>query len=754
MASYLESQLDFIYFFYGLAFILLGTLSLVIARGVPGPFSDVRLIGLFGCLHGATEWMDMAALTAGNSDAFAILRAAVLTLSYVLLTEFARRGAAKLGVWVPGPWIYLPLLSLLCGVGYVGGLDTAKALARYGFGATGAFGTGLVLFALRGSVSEAARPLIVAMAVTFGAYAIAAGFVVEASPFWPANRLNQTWFVEATGIPIQLVRGLIAVLLATLIWGAWGQRLMRTFDSPRYTAYLHRQFFSVLTTMAAVLVFGWLLTNFLGGIYRDEVEQEAAADADLLVSGIVGAVGATNAMVKVLAGSPAIALALTKRDDATRAAASSVLDFHVEAAGASRGLIVDPSGHVVDRSDRREPALLRAPDQQAAEWFEKSIRGGESRKLELDPVSGQRSYVTSQPVRDGAGSIVGVAALEVPLDRLGSRSRGFDRAFFLIDARDVVALTNRPSELFRTLWPRPELAPVALTQRLGAPDSPPMLRRQIIGGDWTSFAGRRAYVIRRDVGDTRWSLVLVQPVTGIAASRLLGIIITLQMAITALFYFFGRERGIRDRIQRLHRVELQERAFTLARQAATDPLTGLHNRLGFNERLEEELECARRTGRPLALIMYDVDHFKEVNDRFGHPTGDQVLIRLSMRAAASVRQTDLLARWGGEEFAILLIDTDLFAAAEVAEKLRQFFAGTAFGEVGPVTASFGVAEYRLGDSAETLLARADNALYRAKYNGRNRVELDAPVIENVALSPASERGDLQRRADRKSPTGT
>ncbi|MGP9810190.1 diguanylate cyclase [Rhodopseudomonas sp. NSM] len=751
MASYLESQLDFIYFFYGLAFILLGALGLAIAQGLPGRFRNVRLIGLFGCLHGATEWMDMAALTAGNSDEFAVFRAAAMTLSFVLLSEFARRGLVKLGVWMPGPWIYVPLLLLLCGVGYVGGLDTAEALARYGFGATGAFGAGVVLFARRGRASRAARPMVVALAATFCLYAVAAGIVVEASPFWPANTINQTWFVEATGVPIQLVRGLIAVLLVALMWGAWGKRLKRTFDSPRYSAYLRRQFFSVLMTMAAVLVFGWLLTNFLGGIYRNDVEKEATADADLLVSGIVGAVGTTDAMIRLLAGSPAIALALTKKDAANRAEASSILDLHVEAAGASRGLIVDTAGHVVDRSDRNT-AQIGGPNRQAAEWFEGSISGGGSRELELDPVSGQRSYVTSQPVRDGAGSIVGVAALEVPLDRLGSRVRGFDRAFFLIDARDVVVLTNRPSELFRTLWPRPELAPVALKQRLGAPDSPPMLRRQIIGGDWTSFAGWRAYVIRREVGDTRWSLVLVQPVTGIAASRLLGIIITLQMAITALFYFFGRERGVRDRIQQLHRVELQERAFTLARQAATDPLTGLHNRLGFNERLEEELEGAVRTGRPVALIIYDVDHFKEVNDRFGHPTGDQVLIRLSMKAAASVRQTDLLARWGGEEFAILLIDTNLLAAAEVAEKLRQLFASTSFGEVGRVTASFGVAESRVGDSAESLMARADIALYRAKYNGRNRVELDAPVMEDVGLSPAADRDDLQPRSDHKNPT--
>lgn len=264
-----------------------------------------------------------------------------------------------------------------------------------------------------------------------------------------------------------------------------------------------------------------------------------------------------------------------------------------------------------------------------------------------------------------------------------------------------------------------------------------MLAREIFGGDWVEFGGRRSYVLRQPIDGTQMSLILAIPVKGIFASRLLGIIITLQVAIAALFYFFGMDRGVRDRFERQLREELLIQTEDLARQAATDSLTGLANRMKFDARLNEELSRSLRNARPFSLIIFDIDHFKEVNDIYGHPVGDQVLVRLSRTVDASIRQADLLARWGGEEFAILLPDTDAAAAYETAKKLRLLVAHTIFEHVGTITASFGVAQVLPGDHADTLVARADNALYRAKLNGRNRVELSLPVIEVVELSPTA-----------------
>jgi diguanylate cyclase (GGDEF)-like protein len=737
MANSLEPQLDFIFFFYGLAFILLGVLCLFIARAQGAGSGTVRLIGLFGCVHGTSEWLDMMALVIGDSAEFAILRAAVLTISYVFIAEAARQYGLKFNVPVPGIWIYLPVLLLICAVGVVDGVPSAKAVARYLLGATGAFGVGVSIFLRRGEHLEAARPLLSWVAVGFVIYAMATGVFVERAPFWPAVIVNQDSFEAVTGVPIQLVRGVIAVVLAALIWGAWGNLLMETFDSPRYSAYLKRQFVGVLATLIGILALGWVLTNVLGGIYRENVQTEASGDVDLLVSRFSRETAIADAMVKALAGAPSVLRLLMGGDDASRDVAQSVLDLDVNAVGATRGWIVDRSGDVVVASTGRDVSWLAAtPNRRGTAWFAQSIEGRPASELMLDPITTERSYLTSHPIRGKDGAIAGVAVLETSLEPLATTLSRFDQVFFIVDRSGVVQMTNRPDELQRTLWPRADVAPMQLAERLGAPKRPPLLGREIFGGEWINFDGRRSYVLRQPIDDNSWSLILVIPVRGIFASRLLGIIVTLQLAIAALFYFFGRDRGARERAERTRREELQHQTLDLARQAATDALTGLANRLKFNQRLEEELARSQRSGRPFSLIFYDIDHFKEINDVYGHPMGDQVLVRLSQTVAANVRQTDLLARWGGEEFVVLLVDTDAVAACEIAEKLRLLVAHTIFDQVGTVTSSFGVAQYCPDDTAETLLARTDNAVYRAKLNGRNRVALSVPVVEAAELSPA------------------
>jgi diguanylate cyclase (GGDEF)-like protein len=136
------------------------------------------------------------------------------------------------------------------------------------------------------------------------------------------------------------------------------------------------------------------------------------------------------------------------------------------------------------------------------------------------------------------------------------------------------------------------------------------------------------------------------------------------------------------------------------------------------------------------LVLYDIDHFKLVNDIHGHQIGDDALVRLSQIVSVHVRNTDVLARWGGEEFVILAPGSDGEMARQAAEKLAAVIRRTAFDEVGAITCSFGIAQYAAGDSAATLIARADHALYRAKMNGRNRVEL-APLPGTTADDVAS-----------------
>jgi diguanylate cyclase len=162
------------------------------------------------------------------------------------------------------------------------------------------------------------------------------------------------------------------------------------------------------------------------------------------------------------------------------------------------------------------------------------------------------------------------------------------------------------------------------------------------------------------------------------------------------------------------------------RLALTDPLTGLANRLAFDERVAEELVRARRDGVPLAVALGDVDHFKRVNDEFGHQAGDRALVLLARILRKRLRHADFCARYGGEEFVLLLPATAREQAAAVIEQVRAYVAGCGFGYKGvpvPLTMSFGVTECTPEDAAPELLGRADAALYAAKRAGRNQVAI-------------------------------
>ena len=173
----------------------------------------------------------------------------------------------------------------------------------------------------------------------------------------------------------------------------------------------------------------------------------------------------------------------------------------------------------------------------------------------------------------------------------------------------------------------------------------------------------------------------------------------------------------------------------LRRLATTDPLTGLHNRHHFFTTTRNEIERCRRFARPASVLMIDLDHFKAINDRFGHDTGDEVLRVFASAARAALRSHDILARFGGEEFAVMLPETDLLGALHIAERLRAA-AEAQIIEFAPAsiryTISVGATELEPGDvSIDAALTRADSALYDAKRAGRNRVEPAATAEPNT-----------------------
>lgn len=181
---------------------------------------------------------------------------------------------------------------------------------------------------------------------------------------------------------------------------------------------------------------------------------------------------------------------------------------------------------------------------------------------------------------------------------------------------------------------------------------------------------------------------------------------------------------VASNITNRHQLEEQLRALS-----ETDSLTGLWNRRYFGKIVETEKERAKRYGHPVSLLIFDIDLFKVINDTYGHNAGDAVLVELAKVVCGSIRESDIVTRWGGEEFTILMPYANLDTAAEVAEKIRRVVETHRFPHGYKVTISLGVAEWALAtESFNTLLLRADEALYQAKSSGRNRSVLSLPEV--------------------------
>jgi diguanylate cyclase (GGDEF)-like protein len=215
----------------------------------------------------------------------------------------------------------------------------------------------------------------------------------------------------------------------------------------------------------------------------------------------------------------------------------------------------------------------------------------------------------------------------------------------------------------------------------------------------------------------RGFVVLILLIFGAYAERLVKVINNMARDIK------NHQDNIEDTFKQ-HRMETRERLLALKKLeqlADTDPLTSIFNRRKFEEMLQFEIERNLRYELSLALIMCDIDHFKRINDQFGHDVGDETLKEFSKSISENIRDVDIFARWGGEEFMILMPNATADIANSVAEKLRKLIESTDIKSADCLTASFGVTDFKASDTIDTFIKRADTALYHAKESGRNTV---------------------------------
>ncbi|GAB3315734.1 sensor domain-containing diguanylate cyclase [Haliea atlantica] len=353
-----------------------------------------------------------------------------------------------------------------------------------------------------------------------------------------------------------------------------------------------------------------------------------------------------------------------------------------------------------------------APDDPADEWYFRAREVNSNYTINVDHDTADRtrlSIFVNYRVVDSRGRFLGLTgiglAVEQVLELIESYERRYSRQIYFVDRNGAVTLASDGEGAHPDLQERPGLAPLA-TRILTSPSA------QL---NYRNADGETIFLNSRLVPELDWYLIVAQSKNEAEGQllRTLGVNIVLALVITGL-------------ILGLMYVTLSRYQRRLEQMATTDKLTGAANRHVFEMLFNQVVGNARRRKEPVTLMCLDLDNFKSINDRLGHQAGDEILRQFTREVKSIIRDTDMLFRWGGDEFFLLMAGCSTREAAVVAEKVRAAIGGRDVvikGESIPLTASIGVTEVTLADTMDSAVGRADRAMYQSKEAGRNRVAI-------------------------------
>jgi diguanylate cyclase (GGDEF)-like protein len=350
------------------------------------------------------------------------------------------------------------------------------------------------------------------------------------------------------------------------------------------------------------------------------------------------------------------------------------------------------------------------PDDRADEWYFRARRMSDDYEINIDHDTADRtrlSIFVNYRVVDSNGRFLGLTgiglAVEQVVELIQSYERRYSRDIYFVDRDGAVTLADEEDESHPDLQERPGLEKFA-TRVLANPSA---------SLTYENEQGETVFLNSRLVPEFDWYLIVEQSKNEAEGQllRTLGVNIVLALTITAMI--LGLVYVTLNRYQR-----------RLEEMASTDKLTGAANRHVFQMLFHQVAGNARRRNEAVTLMCLDLDGFKAINDRFGHQAGDGVLRQFSEVVNSIVRESDTLCRWGGDEFLLLMAGCNAAEAAEVAEKIRHAVEERSFkfdGERVQLTISIGITEVAVDDAMESVVARADQALYQAKDSGRNQI---------------------------------
>jgi two-component system C4-dicarboxylate transport sensor histidine kinase DctB len=438
--------------------------------------------------------------------------------------------------------------------------------------------------------------------------------------------------------------------------------------------------------------------------------------------------------------------------------ANALLERLNREAGSAVLYLLNLEGTTIAASNWKEPESFIGKNYAFRPYFGNALKHGSDRFYGVGVTSRTPGYYISRLVQHN-GVPLGVAVAKIDIRDLGAGWEEGNEDIVVTDEHGIIFLSSRPEWRYRPWQPLDAdsleqlkrsrqyegvlKAPlwVELEETLG-----PQSRIVSIGETrqpWYRFGmGATTYLVeRRALPDSSWTVNVLAPVATInARARRSALVAAGAATLLALLFMYLNLMRLRTREREASRLALEQAHQALAQKHAdlqalseelriksvTDVLTGIYNRRFFLDTAAKLISAANRHQFPLSIIMIDVDHFKRINDEHGHPAGDKVLQSLASLYREEMRETDILARFGGEEFIIALPHTDAPSAHILAERIRSrvmhYPVDTESGTL-MVTISCGIAQYQPADSGlDAVIKRADDALYAAKNNGRNRIE--------------------------------
>ncbi|AZD71806.1 sensor domain-containing diguanylate cyclase [Pseudomonas chlororaphis] len=360
-----------------------------------------------------------------------------------------------------------------------------------------------------------------------------------------------------------------------------------------------------------------------------------------------------------------------------------------------------------------------APDTPRDAWYFRVRDMATPYEINVDPDQANQNNLTffiNYKVYDYQDNFIGVAGVGLKVDAvvklIDRYQQRYQRSVYFVDTQGRIVLTGAEG------GPQGARAGQSLSELENLRDLQVRLPKPHSGSYEYSAPDRQHFLNVRFIPELNWYLFVDKredsALGDIRRSLYLNLLICLAITLIVLTLLNGVVRRFQRKIET---------------QATLDSLTGLHNRRGFDLLAAQAMHEARRESKPLTALLLDLDHFKRLNDTYGHLAGDQVLSGFARHLESCLRKSDIVCRWGGEEFIVLLKDTDSATALKIAEKIRQLIEQQRYAYEGKnmqLTVSIGVTTLQADDTLHSLLSRADHAMYRAKQTGRNRTCVEMP----------------------------